>query len=54
MRPSADNAGAEPVIFRHVCGAEFHAMTVCETCREPIRAGDLTVAGGTHPVDATL
>jgi DNA-binding HxlR family transcriptional regulator len=48
------NAGAEPVIFRHTCGAEFHATTVCEACRKPIAAGDLTVAGGTHPVDATL
>ena len=48
------NPGAEPVIFRHACGAEFHAQTVCESCREPIRAGDLEVAGGTHPVEATL
>jgi len=48
------NPGAEPVIFRHNCGAEFHAQTVCEACGEPIRAGDLTVAGGTHPVEATL
>jgi DNA-binding HxlR family transcriptional regulator len=48
------NPGAEPVIFEHTCGAEFHATTVCEACREPIRAGDLKVAGGTHPVEATL
>jgi DNA-binding HxlR family transcriptional regulator len=48
------NQGAEPVIFEHTCGAEFHATTVCEACREPIRAGDLTVAGGTHPVEARL
>jgi hypothetical protein len=27
---------------------------VCAACGEPVRAGDLTVAGGTHPVDATL
>jgi DNA-binding HxlR family transcriptional regulator len=46
--------GAEPVIFEHTCGAEFHATTICETCREPIRAGDLKVAGGTHPVEATI
>ena len=48
------NPGAEPVIFRHACGAEFHARTVCEACGEAIRAGDLEVAGGTHPVEATL
>jgi DNA-binding HxlR family transcriptional regulator len=48
------NPGAEPVIFRHTCGAEFHAQTVCEACRQPIRAGDLVVAGGTHPVEATI
>ena len=48
------NPGAQPVILRHTCGAEFHARTVCEACREPIRAGDLKVAGGTHPVEATL
>jgi DNA-binding HxlR family transcriptional regulator len=48
------NPGAEPVIFEHTCGAEFHATTVCEACRKPIGTGDLTVAGGTHPVEATL
>jgi DNA-binding HxlR family transcriptional regulator len=48
------NPGAEPVIFRHTCGAEFHALTVCEACGERIHAGDLEVAGGTHPVRATL
>jgi DNA-binding HxlR family transcriptional regulator len=48
------NPGAEPVIFRHACGAEFHATTVCQVCRKPIAAGDLEVSGGTHPVDATL
>jgi DNA-binding HxlR family transcriptional regulator len=48
------NPGAEPVIFRHTCGAEFHAVVTCEACGEPIREGDLTVAGGTHPVEATL
>jgi DNA-binding HxlR family transcriptional regulator len=48
------NPGAEPVIFRHTCGAEFHAVVTCEACGEPIREGDLTVPGGTHPVEATL
>jgi DNA-binding HxlR family transcriptional regulator len=48
------NPGAEPVIFEHTCGAEFHALTVCAACREPIGVGDLRVAGGTHPVEATL
>jgi DNA-binding HxlR family transcriptional regulator len=48
------NPGAEPVIFRHVCGAEFHAQTVCEACGKPISGGDLEVSGGTHPVEATL
>jgi DNA-binding HxlR family transcriptional regulator len=46
--------GAEPVIFEHRCGAEFHAETVCAACGEAIGVGDLTVSGGTHPVDATL
>jgi DNA-binding HxlR family transcriptional regulator len=46
--------GAEPLIFEHICGAEFHARTICEACGEPIHGGDLTVGGGTHPVDATL
>ena len=48
------NPDAEPVIFRHSCGAEFHASVVCEACGEPIGVGDLTVTGGTHPVEATL
>ena len=48
------NPGAEPVVFRHTCGAEFHPVAVCEACGEPVGLGDLTVAGGTHPVDATL
>jgi DNA-binding HxlR family transcriptional regulator len=48
------NPGAEPVIFEHTCGSDFHALTVCEACREPIRDGALTVSGGTHPVEATL
>jgi DNA-binding HxlR family transcriptional regulator len=48
------NPGSEPIIFQHVCGAEFHAMTVCAACREPLRDGQLTVTGGTHPVEATV
>jgi DNA-binding HxlR family transcriptional regulator len=48
------NPGCEPVLFRHTCGAEFHALTVCAACGEPIGEGDLEVAGGTHPVEATL
>jgi DNA-binding HxlR family transcriptional regulator len=48
------NPGAEPVIFTHTCGAEFHALTVCAACGEPVGMSDLTVTGGTHPVDATL
>ena len=43
-------AGAEPVVFEHTCGAEFHPLTVCASCREPVREGELTVVGGTHPV----
>jgi hypothetical protein len=42
------------VIFEHTCGSEFHARTVCEACGAPVGDGDLTVAGGTHPVEATL
>jgi hypothetical protein len=41
-------------VFEHTCGAEFHALTVCEACRRAVVAGELTVTGGTHPVDATL
>ena len=48
------NPGSEPIVFRHSCGAEFHALAVCQACGEPIRDGDLTVVGGTHPVQATL
>ncbi|HEX8105064.1 MAG TPA: helix-turn-helix domain-containing protein [Solirubrobacteraceae bacterium] len=48
------NPGAEPVIFQHTCGAEFHPLTVCAACREPLRDGDLEVVGGTHPVVATV
>jgi DNA-binding HxlR family transcriptional regulator len=48
------NPGAEPIVFQHSCGAEFHALTVCQACGEPVDEGELTVIGGTHPVDATL
>jgi len=48
------NPGEEPIVFEHTCGAEFHPMTVCAACREPVRDGELTVTGGTHPVEATL
>jgi hypothetical protein len=48
------NPGAEPVIFTHTCGAEFHPQTVCGACGEPVRDGELTVTGGTHPVAATM
>jgi DNA-binding HxlR family transcriptional regulator len=48
------NPGAEPIIFEHSCGTEFHPLTVCAACREPYREGDLTVTGGTHPVEATM
>ena len=42
--------GKEPVVFEHTCGAEFHPTTVCEACGEPVGPGELTVKGGTHPV----
>jgi DNA-binding HxlR family transcriptional regulator len=48
------NPGAEPVVFQHTCGTEFHALTVCAACGEPVGDGELTVTGGTHPVEATL
>jgi hypothetical protein len=48
------NPGAEPIIFQHTCGADFHPLTVCSACREPLRDGELTVTGGTHPVQATM
>ena len=35
-------------------GADFHPLTVCAACRGPLRDGDLTVTGGTHPVQATM
>ncbi len=48
------NPGAEPIVFRHTCGAEFHPVTVCGACHQPLRDGELTVSGGTHPVVATM
>jgi DNA-binding HxlR family transcriptional regulator len=33
---------------------EFHPLTVCAACNEPVRDGELTVTGGTHPVEATM
>jgi hypothetical protein len=42
------NPGAEPVVFQHTCGADFHPLTVCAACRGPLRDGDLTVTRG-HP-----
>jgi DNA-binding HxlR family transcriptional regulator len=44
------NAGAEPVVFEHSCGAEFHPLVVCAACRAAVGTGELTVKGGTHPV----
>lgn len=43
--------GTEPVVFRHTCGGEFHPRTVCTACGEPVGPGELTVSGGTHPVE---
>jgi DNA-binding HxlR family transcriptional regulator len=48
------NPGAEPIIFQHTCGSDFHPVTVCAACKEPLRDGELTVTGGTHPVEATM
>jgi DNA-binding HxlR family transcriptional regulator len=45
------NPGAEPVVFEHTCGAEFHPLTVCAACGAPIGTGELSVKRGTHPVD---
>ena len=45
------NPGAEPVIFEHTCGAEFHPLIVCGACMAPVGTGELSVKGGTHPVD---
>jgi DNA-binding HxlR family transcriptional regulator len=48
------NPGAEPIVFEHTCGAEFHALTVCAACGRPVGDGELKVVGGTHPVEATV
>ena len=45
---------SRPVIFQHTCGAEFQPPTVCAACNEPVRDGELTVTGGTPPVEATM
>ncbi|MFZ0903717.1 MAG: winged helix-turn-helix transcriptional regulator, partial [Mycobacterium sp.] len=29
------NPSAEPVIFQHTCGADFHPLTVCAACNQP-------------------
>jgi len=29
-------------------------VTVCAACQQPVRDGELTVTGGTHPVEATI
>ena len=44
------NAGSEPVVFEHTCGAEFHPVTVCAGCGRPVEPGELVVKGGTHPI----
>jgi len=44
------NPGAEPVVFEHSCGAEFHPLTVCAACKQPVGVAELIVKGGTHPV----
>jgi len=41
-------------IFQHTCGADFHPLTICAACREPLHDGELTVTGGTHPVQAVM
>lgn len=45
------NPGAEPVVFEHTCGAEFHPLTVCAACMQPVHPGELVVRGGTHPIE---
>jgi DNA-binding HxlR family transcriptional regulator len=42
--------GKEPVVFEHACGEEFHPLTVCAACGQPVGEGELTVTGGTHPI----
>jgi DNA-binding HxlR family transcriptional regulator len=43
--------GKEPVVFEHTCGEEFHPLTVCAACGKPVEPGELTVTGGTHPIE---
>jgi DNA-binding HxlR family transcriptional regulator len=45
--------GAEPVVFEHTCGAEFHPLTVCAACGAPVAPGELSVSGGTHPIEGS-
>ncbi|HEY8581339.1 MAG TPA: helix-turn-helix domain-containing protein [Capillimicrobium sp.] len=37
------------VVFEHSCGAEFHPVTVCAACREPVDPGSLEIVGGSNP-----
>lgn len=39
----------ETVVFGHRCGAPLRPVSVCAACGEPIRPGEFTVVGGTHP-----
>lgn len=32
-----------PVVFRHSCGAQLHAVVTCAACGDPVRSADLTV-----------
>lgn len=41
--------GVQTAIFRHNCGAELHAQTICGACGRVIEFADLEVVGGTHP-----
>jgi DNA-binding HxlR family transcriptional regulator len=43
-----ERGGAATVVFRHACGAEFHAEVVCAACGRPPNR-ELEVVGGTHP-----
>ena len=45
-----ERGGAATVVFRHVCGEDFHARVVCAACGEPPDL-ELRVVGGTHPPD---
>ena len=41
--------GHPPVVVTHTCGAEFHPVTICEGCKQPVVPGELVVTGGTDP-----